>query len=95
MEGKTKSWTIKSARELSKAKFSVFKLIFVPILTYDYESCSDRKSAITSASGQNKVFEKGPWSYITGQSAKFPWLINLGFQKEIFFIESCIGFCSK
>ena len=52
--------------ELSeKAKLSIFKTVFVPILTYDHESClgNDRKSAITSASVQNEVFTKNERSY--------------------------------
>ena len=48
-------------RELSKmAKLSIFKTVFVPILTYGHESCkgSYRKSAITCASVRNEVLRR-------------------------------------
>ena len=59
-------YSVVMKRELSKkAKLSIFKAVFVPILTYGHESWygNDRKSAITSASVRNQVFTKNRRSY--------------------------------
>ena len=49
-------------RIVKKAKLSIVKTVFVPILTYGHES-NDQKSAITSASVRNEVFTKNRRSY--------------------------------
>ena len=62
-------YSVVMKRELSKkAKLSIFKTVFVPILTYRHEfslitQCNDRKNAITSASVRNEVFTKNRRSY--------------------------------
>ena len=59
-------YSVVMKQELSKkAKLSVFKAVFVPILTYGHESWvyNDRKNAITSASIRNEVFTKNQRSY--------------------------------
>ena len=59
-------YSVVMKRELSKkAKLSIFKAVFVPVLTYGHESClsNDQKSAITSASVRNEVFTKNRRSY--------------------------------
>ena len=62
---RTLHYSVFMKREFSKkAKLSIFKTAFIPILTYDHESWGDdRKSAITSASVQNEVFTKTRRSY--------------------------------
>ena len=53
-------YSVVMKRELSKkTKLSIFKAVFVPILTYG----NDRKNAITSANVRNEVFTKNRRSY--------------------------------
>ena len=72
-------------RELSKkAKLSIFRAVFVPILTYGHESLgNDRKSAITSASVRNEVLIEGVTLFNKVRSSE----VRKSFNIEPFFLQ--------